>query len=61
MPRRICAQCKKSFIMPSPGNWTYRMHGWGKDDRKHMLSFCSFTCQENYKKKFPNHKQYNKF
>ena len=60
MSRRICAQCGKPFIMPDPGSWVYRMRGWGPDDNKRMLSFCTFSCQEEYKKKFPDRKQYNR-
>ena len=58
MPDKVCAYCGKMFVVPSPKNWTYKMKGLG-EDRHRNLSFCCFSCQEGYKKKFPDRKEYN--
>ena len=59
MPKRVCAQCGADFIIPSPNQWAYRMKKTKGEHRGRILSFCSFSCQEQYKKE-NNYKTYNK-
>ena len=58
MAKRKCDQCGNTFNTPSPSEWVYRFRSYGRESRGRLLYFCSFSCQERYKREHPEKKEY---